>query len=175
MAAESQRLFFALWPESELQNNWAGWAQQVLPPDIGRLIPATNLHITIFFLGDITGEQRSCIEAVAAAVHVPRFTLSLDHLGYWRRSQIIWLAARTTPPALQQLVSQLQRGLERCGFKPELRPYQAHLTLARKVRRGPPPVSPAPVEWPVDRFVLVRSKLSNEGSCYEVVGSWALK
>lgn len=147
----------------------------MLPAGSGRLIPADNLHITLFFLGEVTAQQRSCAEAVAGALHGSRFTLSLERLGYWRRPQVVWLAAPATPPPLQQLVSQLQQGLAECGFEVESRPYQAHLTLARKVRRPPPVMSPDPVPWPVDRFVLVRSELSNTGSRYEIVGSWPLQ
>ncbi|MBI3771485.1 MAG: RNA 2',3'-cyclic phosphodiesterase [Gammaproteobacteria bacterium] len=173
-ALKSQRLFFALWPEAALQEIWANWAQQALPAGIGRLIPAANLHITLFFLGDVAEDQQYCVENAADGVHAPRFNLCLERLGYWRRPQVAWLSPQTTPFALQQLVSQLQQGLERCGFKPDPRPYQAHLTLARKVRRGPPAVRPEPVAWPVDRFVLVRSELNQTGSNYEVIRAWPL-
>lgn len=174
MPAESKRLFFALWPEAELQEALAKWAQQRLPAGTGRLIPAVNLHITLFFIGNVAGDQQHCVESAADAVRAPCFSLSLERLGYWRKPQVAWLSPQTTPPALQQLVNQLQQGLERCGFKPDPRPYQAHLTLVRKVRCGLPAVRPEPVEWPVDRFVLVRSELNTAGSRYQVLRSWTL-
>lgn len=174
MAAESQRLFFALWPEPELQKSWADWAQQVLLAGNGRLIPAQNLHITLFFLGEVTEDRQQCVEEVANAVHIPRFTLNLERFGYWRRPQVIWLAPVATPVALQRLISQLQQGLERCGFKPDPRPFEAHLTLARKVRQGPQAANPDPMTWPVDRFVLVRSQLEASGSQYQILRHWPL-
>lgn len=150
------------------------WAQRALPQDIGRLIPAANLHITLFFLGNVSADRQRCVETAADAVHAPCFNLDLDCFGYWRKPQVIWLAPRTTPPALQRLAGQLQQGLAGCGFSAESRTYQPHLTLVRKVRRGPPAVCPESLIWPVDHFVLVRSELDAAGSRYKILRSWAL-
>ena len=45
---------------------------------------------------------------------------------------------RSVPAAGQAIVERLWRALEPLGFTREARPWQPHLTLARRVRRPPP-------------------------------------
>jgi len=56
----------------------------------------------------------------------------------------------------------------------EKRQFAAHITLIRKAREpGALPQLPA-LRWPVEEFVLARSRLAPEGASYEVVGRFAL-
>ena len=58
---------------------------------------------------------------------------------------------------------------------PETREYRAHITLARKVKRGPRQPQPVQtISWKVDRFVLVESVPEPRGVRYEVLRSWTL-
>lgn len=177
MADESpvtERLFFALWPTAERQQSWAQAARRWLPDGSGRLVAAGNLHLTLLFAGEVTAAQRLCLERTADAIHTPPFVLRFDHSGYWRRPRVVWFGCSQTPAALQDLALALQTGARRCHLAVDERPYTPHLTLARKVRKPPPPIRPAVAAWPVDHFVLVRSQLTPRGSLYEVVRSWGL-
>jgi 2'-5' RNA ligase len=60
------------------------------------------------------------------------------------------------------------------GFVLEERPFTAHVTLARDTRRAVGSLELPPIDWPVDDFVLVRSRPSPQGSRYEVIGRWNL-
>jgi 2'-5' RNA ligase len=79
------------------------------------------------------------------------------------------------PAALPQLVAQLQQGLIACGYPPEERPFQAHITLLRKIRR-PPEVEQldSPLSWPVSEFVLVESRTLPQGAEYRILRQWPL-
>lgn len=174
-AVATQRLFFALWPEPEVQQRLARVAQAVLPEHVGRAVPAQNLHCTLAFLGNVDADQRACVEAAASAVQAPAFELSMDRCGYFRRPQVLWLGCRETPAGLRQLVSDLNRGCTACGFPPEPRPYEVHLTIARKISRDPGRPSVIPVSWPVDRFALVQSVSEPGGVAYRPLRFWSLE
>ena len=173
--AERCRLFFALWPEAAFQNRCAEWVREHLPNLTGRLLSPANLHITLVFVGDVEAERQGCVEEVAGRVRGSPFTLTLDRLGYWRRPQVIWLGARQSPPALIELVAQLRTGLKACEVVSDRRPFQAHMTVARKVKKGTGSVSMQAMQWPVEDFALVGSELRPEGACYHVLQRWPLR
>lgn len=170
---EVQRLFFALWPDDEVRARLGPLTRTVVHKT-GRPVAAENLHITLVFLGSVVAERFPCVKAVADGVQGKCFRLTLDRIGHWPRPQVLWAGASVTPPELAALARELSEGLKSCGFTPETRPYQAHLTLARKVNRAKPGLTMEPVSWSVDRFCLVRSLTLPEGVKYEVLASWPL-
>lgn len=172
--SEKQRLFFALWPEAGQQQLWAAMAREWLPPGAGRLITAENLHLTLLFAGEVALEQRQCLEQMADAVRGEPFALRFDRSGWWRRPQVAWWGCSESPAALSALAQALQAGAKQCGIAVDERPYTPHLTLARKVRRAPAPITPEVAEWQVERFVLVWSRPAPHGVVYEVQRSWGL-
>jgi len=173
-AVETQRLFFALWPEPELQQQLVVAAAALLPRDAGRRVKAENLHCTLVFLGAVEVAQRLCLEDAASLVRAEPFTLVLDRMGYFRRPQAAWLGSTTTPAALQALVAGLSYGATSCGFPPEQRPYEVHLTVARKLRRDPGRMPLLPIAWPVKQFALMESVSESDGVHYRPLRFWDL-
>jgi 2'-5' RNA ligase len=173
-AVETQRLFFALWPEPELQQRLAQAAAVLLPAGAGRRVRPENLHCTLVFLGGVDAAQRLCVEAAASALRAQPFTLVLDRFGYFHRPQVAWLGCQALPPALAALVGELGRGCEPCGFPPERRPYAVHLTVARKVARDPGRPLLLPIAWKVERFALVESLNTDDGVHYQPLRFWDL-
>ena len=171
---ETQRLFFALWPEPALQQRLAQAAEALLPRAAGRRVRAENLHCTLVFLGAVETAQRLCLEDAASLVRAEPFTLMLDRLGYFRRPQVAWLGCTTTPAALQALVTGLSYGAASCGFPPEQRPYEVHLTVARKLRRDPGRLPLLPIVWPVKQFALMESVSESDGVHYRPLRFWDL-
>lgn len=172
--ADSERLFFALWPTPQQQAAWAEVARAVLPSGSGRPLPAQNLHLTLVYLGQVDSATRQALEARVDAIHVQPFELRLERFGHWRRPQVLWWGPRETPAPLQALVAALRRAAGDCGLEVEGRPYQAHMTLGRKVRRAPGRPQAAPQTWPVQDFALVRSNLLPAGAHYEILRRWPL-
>ncbi len=172
-----ERLFFALWPDPGRQRAWHRLGREVA--EAGRPVAAANLHLTLLFLGEVDGQRRRCLEAVArqaAGVAAP-FELTLERWGHWRRSRVVWLGPRRTPPPLARLVSSLRQGAQtRCELPAEAHPFRPHVTLARGVRAAPdrwPELEPQ--RWPVEDFVLVRSLLRTSAPPrYTVVARWPL-
>ncbi len=169
-----QRLFLALWPPDAVRAQLAALARERFQGVSGRWVSAANLHATLIFLGSVDASQRECIEQAAAAVPAPAFHARLDRLGWFARSQVLWVGVAQAPPALTRLVEDLGAALQRCGFAFEKREYHLHVTLARKVRRRVPGAATAPIDWHVDRFALVESHMNRAGATYEVLRTWPL-
>ena len=169
--ADSRRLFFALWPNEPVRRALFR-ARGQLDGFSGRPTHPQDLHITLVFLGSVSAERQMCVEAVAGKIRGKPFDLTIDHFGFWPRPRILWCGPSETPAALQELVQYLQKGLKRCGFDPERRPYAAHATLARKARKIHCPALETPVQWPVREFALVSSRSGGEPPRYEPLRTW---
>ena len=169
----TQRLFFALWPELEFATMLYDLAGKMLPGD-GRRVPPENIHLTLAFLGAVPASFRQCAERAASAIHGAPFTLILEQMGCWSKPGILWAGAGRVPEALLQLVQTLNSGLTACGYVPEKRPYAAHLTLARKLHRWDKNHPLEPLTWEVRRFCLVASRTYAEGARYEILRTWEL-
>lgn len=170
---KNQRLFFALWPPIELSRELYNVADQVLEGDGRRVLPE-NIHLTLAFLGSVKPSFRQCAERTAAAIRGESFRLTLEQIGCWPTSGIVWVGPRHTPEPLSRLAQELSAGLAACGYVPEERSYAAHLTLARKLRRCNKNLPIDPLIWEVRRFCLVRSRTQAEGAHYEIVRFWEL-
>jgi len=172
--ASSQRLFFGIAPppagREALHRGLAG--SQL--PNGARPVPESNWHLTLVFLGNVPETRLPAVKRAARRVTGQGFELTLDHLGYWPRPRVVWAAPTTIPPALSQLVFDLQRQLQTTGIKTDSRPYAPHLTLARKVRPAHILAELEPLSWPVRRFQLYQSVPSPHGVRYPVLESWKL-
>jgi len=173
-AVATQRLFFALWPEPDLQQLLAKTAATLLPKAGGRPVPAANLHCTLVFLGNVDAAQRSCLEDAASRVEAKPFALQFDRFGYFRRPQAAWFGCAVTPPALRELVAGLNHAAGVCGFPSEQRPYAVHLTVMRKLRCDPGSLPLLPISWEVGRFALVESVSGDAGVHYQPLRFWQL-
>jgi 2'-5' RNA ligase len=144
------RLFFAAWPPRETAAALYEWSKSLQ----GRATPAEKIHLTLAFLGD--ADPVAAI-AAARAVRARRHALILDEARYVKRNEMVWAVAREAPT---QLVDSLHANLRNAGFVLETRPFAAHVTLLRKAA-PPAALPPLPrVDWPIDEFLLVRSRAS---------------
>jgi 2'-5' RNA ligase len=101
---------------------------------------------------------------------VDAFEFTLDHAGLWARQRVAWLAPRVVPPALSQLVGELEAALRGAHFAVEDRVWRAHVTLLRDTRSIA--AVPAPqLRWQARDFVLVESA----GGAYRIVKRWPLQ
>lgn len=172
--AQVERLFFALWPDDALRQQLTQYRDALAAHADGRPIPAENLHLTLAFLGRTDARQQACVETMANAIQRPPFELQLNRSGYWPRPRVLWVAPAEMPEALMALAADLHAAAEGCGLKLDARPYRAHITLMRKLAHPSKDTDLQPLNWPVDRFVLVRSTIFPQGMKYEVVGEWKL-
>ncbi|MFY9854749.1 MAG: RNA 2',3'-cyclic phosphodiesterase [Terracidiphilus sp.] len=132
-------------------------------------------HITLQFLGNTSAEQCECVVTSLRALHSPPVPISLEALGCFDRAGILYAGIRLTHELLS-LQERVTTANQPCGFVPETRPYQPHITLARakgerrdlgelkaKIQR-----QPDFTRFTAHEFLLYESFLSSTGARYEV-------
>jgi 2'-5' RNA ligase len=173
----THRLFFALWPAVADQAALADAAKPVMDSARGgRVVPCENLHLTLAFLGSVPEASLATLRSLAREIEStePHLRIVLDRIDYWRRPEILCATASAPPSAASDLSESLKRVLVAARFTPDLKPFRAHVTLARKVRDATGPLVLPAVTWTFNAFTLVESRTDPSGSLYSAVDSWAL-
>ncbi|MGE5152393.1 MAG: RNA 2',3'-cyclic phosphodiesterase, partial [Bdellovibrio bacteriovorus] len=133
-----------------------------------------DLHHTLRFIGPLDQEARGRVERAAETVQgqAPVY-LRIERVGHFARARVLWAGPAAPGEGLIELVARLEEALVAQGFAPEPRPFRAHITLARKVRRPPRRAWGAPVPWLARELVLAAGQ---EGRLprYGVRRSWLL-
>ena len=166
------RLFFALWPTAAARAALERLAADVALVSGGKAVEAGKIHLTLAFLGEVDETRRGALDAVARAVHVEPFTLTLDRVGSFRRSRVAWAGASGVPAELLALQASLDEALRGKGFELEERPFRPHITLARKTRERVPAASIDAIEYACHHLALVVSDLGRGE--YRTLESWPL-
>jgi 2'-5' RNA ligase len=131
-------------------------------------------HVTLQFLGNTSPEQCACVAARLRAIHSPPVPVCLEELGCFERAGILIASVRLTPELLL-LQERVTTATQPCGFVPETRPFQPHITLARSKGRPNLDMLKAKIRRPSNftrfvacEFLLYESYLSPAGSRYEI-------
>lgn len=168
----ARRLFFALWPDDGLRTEAAAALAPLVAGAGGRPQRPDQLHVTLAFLGAVDADRVALALAAAADVPVRAFALEFDRVEYWRKSRVLCLAASTPPPALLDLVADLQAALRARGFELERRPFRAHLTAAREAHPAAAIAPATPLRWFAHGFALVESVTDRQGARYRPLARW---
>ena len=169
---EAHRVFFALWPDEATRSAISRATRDAVRESGGRPIAKERLHLTVAFLGELTSAGLEVARRVPP-ISVGVLELTLDALGGWPESRILWLAPSEPPGALDALETTLWDRLAARGFRrPEERAYRPHVTLARRARRPVEAATVAPVRWTVRELALVESFPDAGSVHYEVLETW---
>jgi 2'-5' RNA ligase len=136
-------------------------------------------HVTLQFLGQTGDEQQACVVEKLRTIRAAQVPVRIQGLGFFERAGVFWAGVALTPEllALQQFVTAAMRN---CGFIPEVRAWNPHITLARvKGRSGTKALAPLKkavertkidldAEFAAEEFLLYESIPGPEGSRYEV-------
>ena len=133
-----------------------------------------NIHLTLFFVGEVERMRSAALEHAAGEVRASPCELTVDRIGYWRHNRIVWAGTRACPAALIDLESSLRAALAPVGVRGEERPYVPHITLVRNAARKPAPMAVPPCVWRITEFVLVESAPAADGVRYAPVARWRL-
>ncbi len=163
-----------MWPDERTRQQLNDATRDAVDGTDGKPVSAANLHITLAFLHFVETDRLECIQAAASRVECEPFDLDIREIGHFKRAKILWAGPTTAPRPLVTLVGDLWRELKPCGFTAETRPFNAHVTLARKIRRMPHEAGMRPVSWRVGSIALVESVTKPSGARYAVLDTWAL-
>ena len=172
----THRLFFALWPDQAMRESVSVAVDGAMRAVRGgRPVPLPNLHVTLAFLGSVPEASLARLRELAREV-TPSVAIEmrLDRIEHWRRAEILCAAASEMPVGAEKLSGVLKTALMASDFRPDLKPFRAHVTLARQVRRVPPDLAMPMVTWRFREFALVESRTLPEGPSYSIVESWVL-
>jgi 2'-5' RNA ligase len=169
---ERHRVFFALWPDEATRSALSRATRAAVQASGGRPIAKDRLHLTVAFLGELTAAGVAVARSVPP-IEIGAFDLTLDAIGIWPASRVLWLAPRSPPAPLEELEARLWERLTAQGFEGEDRVYRPHVTLARRAR--PVEVDVAPVSWRVEDLALVESFPDGRNVYYEVLDRWPLE
>lgn len=182
-----------------MQSALAGAVTAIVREAGGRPVSPTQFHLTLAFLGSIPADRYGALTSIAArctetfAEGGGPVVVTLDRVEFWRKPQVLCATASLAPAAAVELADLLKRSLADGGFTPDLKPFRAHATLARKVRDVTPCLSGQqpgvdagaeggareltriePVRWVFDEFHLVESQTLPEGASYSTREKWLL-
>ena len=146
-----------------------------------RWVPRENLHVTLWFIGEVDDERAAGIRgALAAPFQVARFALRAAGLGAFPPAgppRVLWIGIAAGGEPLAALHGELIPRLAPLGFQPEGRPYAAHLTIARvtevarrashDIRRVAAATEADAGVTEISAVTLFRSRVSSKGSTYE--------
>ena len=100
-----------------------------------RWVPEENLHLTVWFLGEVSDQRATAVlDVLRAPLEVPAFTLHAAGLGAFPPSgspRVFWMGVPRGQAELSLLHDEVGARLSPWGFAAEGRSYSAHFTLAR--------------------------------------------
>lgn len=105
-----------------------------------RWVPASNIHLTLKFLGDVSVANVKILTDILrteVAGHRP-FEVSVGGAGAFpnnRRPRVIWVGVEA-PSELTMVQSGVEAAMERLGYAREDRPFSPHLTVGRISRNA---------------------------------------
>lgn len=101
-----------------------------------KVVDPNNLHVTLKFLGDIPDPQAPIIvERLKSAGFPTGFPLSMRGVGAfpdWKRFNIVWIGLDDPGGHLAKCFAINERIFAELGFASEDRPFNPHITIARK-------------------------------------------
>ena len=150
-----------------------------------RWVTPDNMHITLRFIGTVSGADAEDIHERLGGIVSPAFALTLAGVGCFesgRKVHALWVGINREPH-LNRLAEKVESAIVRAGMEPERRKFKPHVTLARFRTGGSPrigafiesnnPFTAGPFE--VEHFTLFRSFLGGEGAHYESLADYPLQ
>ncbi|WP_051252891.1 RNA 2',3'-cyclic phosphodiesterase [Ferrimonas kyonanensis] len=151
----AERLFFAI--PVGISHQMALIKHQTHLGNIGRVVPSTQFHLTLAFLGPVTQTQKQELLQRWQDLPVPELHLSLDRYLHFERAGVVCLGCGDTPIALSRLAQRLRRDAAQHGLHAHRAPFRPHVTLYRNVHGAIELPQPEPLSLPLNEVQLVRS------------------
>ena len=169
-SGERLRLFLGLPLPDEPRERLVAWQSELAGPRDARLVAASNLHVTLVFLGhrpaSEVDEVRGEMDAAAAAAAPP----VLRSHRYRETRSVGMVVFDDVGGRATALADDLAERLERLGiYERERRPWLPHVTVLRF--RQPPRLRPDPPdlgEVSPSEVALYHSVLRRTGAQYEI-------
>ena len=166
---DTVRLFTALWPDAAVRARLVALRDGWRWPPGARPTADAHLHATLHFIGSFRCDRLDALQHALGTVAIEPFPIDLAGTLVWPGG--IAIARLAAEPALIALHARLGVALADLGVALDARPYQPHVTLARKAAGAKPPAALPVLAWRATGFALVASR-GGARSSYEVLATW---
>lgn len=147
-----------------------------------RLSPASNLHVTLKFLGTIPENRLNEIIAIAGPICASSPALQLHSRGIGQFKNSLWVGIDENPQ-LRELADALNRAGEMLGVAKDDKSYRPHVTVARFRKSATLDLNPLlekyrDSDWgsfEASRAYLYKSETLQEGARYSILRRFDLK
>jgi len=169
---KNRRMFLGFWPNEEQIDQLC--AIQSAYVQMGREVPPENLHITLLFLGSVSNQVVDTLRHSLSDLRIQPFSVQLDRFGYFDKTKTFWIGPTHVPRQMSDLFKHVRLQAQRCDVRHLTKKYIPHATLLRQCERlSTEPIKRA-IEWPIDEFHLIESRMEPEGAHYFTVDTFAL-
>lgn len=99
-----------------------------------RLVKPENIHVTLRFLGDISPSLVDELHREMEKIVFAPFEIEIKGLGAFpnlRHINVVWAGIHRGANELRGIFHQLEPNLQKSGFKPDVKGFSPHLTIAR--------------------------------------------
>ena len=171
----NKRLFIAIDPPQAIRDQLTSLCCGL--PD-ARWVPPEQLHLTLCFIGEVSGTAFLDIREALAEIAAAPFSLRLQGVGFFPprgQPRVVWAGIERSEPLLV-LQRKITTRLFHLGFEPENRKFSPHIPLARLQQTSPAKVGKylelhglvGSEPFAVDHFLLYSSILGRKGASHLV-------
>jgi len=154
-----------------------------------RWVKASNIHLTIVFMGNVLSEHLEGIndEVLKVCKRYGPFNISLKSIGVFsnrRNPRVMWVGLEGDIERMSYFRDALQKRLKSFGVKEEKRRFNPHLTLGRFRKSSKPSEllddllsryhDLASSVCTLEELVLFKSDLNPKGAVYTKLNTWPL-
>ena len=129
------RLFIAIDFSESIKKSLLSGADILRGASIKGSFPAKeNFHITLAFLGEVNKEHLGDLKHIMDAITLAEYPITIGHFGRKKgKDGDLYYRAVSVPESLQKMREGLADRLKTAGFEPDEMPFNAHITVGRKV------------------------------------------
>lgn len=149
----------------------------------GSFVSKDNIHLTLRFLGNLTGKQISEVKDALSDLALPTFKAQTGKIGFFPSEdyvKVMWVDFVSDD--VVRLKGLIENKLQNIGINKEKRGFEPHITFARirKVREKPKfleiiqGLDLRKMDIEVDKIYLRKSELTNNGPIYRTLGEFPL-
>lgn len=165
-------MFLGFWPNEEQIDQL--YAFQSEYAQMGREVPPENFHITLLFLGNVSNNAIEMLRHSLCDLMIQPFTIRLDRFGYFAKTKIFWIGPSSVPTPMNDLFKHVRQQAQRCNVRHLTKKYVPHATLLRQCEGlSTQPIEQA-IDWPINEFHLIESRMEPEGAHYFTVDTFTL-
>lgn len=150
----------------------------------GSFVSRDNLHLTLSFLGEITGEQVKKAEGILSKIDFRKFPIETGDVGFFPDRdyvKVIWV--EIISKEIAPLRNEIQRALSDAGFSFKEMDFIPHLTVARinsvKDKKLFMNIveqhKPKKMLFIAEDFALMKSNLKKTGPDYKIIKKFGMR